>query len=244
MSLRRKLIQVIIGINESIFFYPKLMKFYRQYFKDKPIRIIDVGVNKGQSIDFFSKLSNTITVYGFEPNRKLYDILTRKYAGKPNITLINKGVSSRKGMLTFHENVMDETSTFEELNYNSEYLQKKAKILGVKPENIVVGKYDVEVETLSGFLQGQDSFFDILKIDVEGHELSVLQGLFTAGYETAVCPVRFIQLESHNDNMYKNTELNKAKINELLKKNGFELTETIKHGFGDFSEIIYQNTRT
>lgn len=244
MSLRRKFIQFAIGVNENIFFYPKLMKFYRRYFKNKPIKIIDVGANKGQSIDFFSKLSNDIHVIGFEPNKKLYENLLAKYRGRPNISLFNKGISNKKGVLTFHENIMDETSTFEELNYNSDYLRKKAKILGVKTENIVVSKYDVEVETLNNFLKEHNSFFDVLKIDVEGHELSVLHGLFTQGNTAKnYYPVKFIQLESHNDNMYINTQQNKTKIDDLLAENGFELIETIKHGFGDFSEVIYVNTQ-
>ncbi len=243
MSLRRKFIQFAIGINENIFFYPKLKKFYSLHFKNKSLTIIDVGVNKGQSIDFFLDISNTITVFGFEPNRKLYNKLLQKYSARPLITLINKGISSKQGMLTFHENVMDETSTFEQLNYDSEYLQKKAKVLGVKAENIIVGSYDVEVATLKDFLQDKDIFFDVLKIDVEGHELSALQGLFSQSDNDTYYPIRFIQLESHNDNMYLNTQNNKSEIAALLSQNGFVIEKEIKHGFGDFSEIIYKNTR-
>ncbi|QYJ69060.1 FkbM family methyltransferase [Flavobacterium litorale] len=243
MNIRRKFIQFVIGVNENIFFYPKLKKFYSLHFKNKPITLIDVGVNRGQSIDFFSKIGSSITVFGFEPNKNLYKKLLRKYASKPNIQLINKGISAQKGMLTFHENVMDETSTFEQLNYSSDYLQKKAKVLGVKPEDIIVGSYDVAVETLYNFLQEQNTFFDVLKIDIEGHELSALQGLFNKSDAKIQYPIKFIQLESHNDTMYLNTQDNKTTIDNLLTKNGFKLVKEIKHGFGDFSEIIYKNTR-
>jgi hypothetical protein len=47
------------------------------------------------------------------------------------IKIHNLGVSNINGELTFHENILDETSTFEELNFASKYLEKKAKILGV-----------------------------------------------------------------------------------------------------------------
>lgn len=243
MSVRRKFIQFAIAVNESIFFYPKLKKFYSLHFKNKPLTVIDVGVNKGQSIDFFLGISKTLTVFGFEPNRNLYKKLLQKYTASPEIKLFNNGISNQKGMLTFHENVMDETSTFEELNYDSEYLHKKAKVLGVKAENIIVSSYEVEVTTLKDFLQDKDAFFDVLKIDVEGHELSALQGLFADDKEDVSYPIQFIQLESHNDNMYLNTQNNKAEIAALLAKNGFAIEKEIKHGFGDFSEIIYKNTR-
>lgn len=239
MNIRTKIIQYLIATNEAVFFYPKLRKFYRSQLGNKPVTIIDVGVNKGQSIDFFLKISKKLRAFGFEPNKKLYAGLLRKYSGNADITIINKGMSSEKGTLLFHENIMDETSTFESLNYESAYLQKKARILGVKAGDIIVESYETEVTTLSDFLSGQDCFYDVLKIDVEGHELSVLKGLFSD--DRNCYPFKFIQLESHNDDMYLNTQGDKTAIKILLQENGFEQLVKIKHGFGDFSEIIYKN---
>ena len=53
MKLRTKIIQSLIHINEAIFFYPKLKKFYKDNLKNASVSILDVGANKGQSIDFF-----------------------------------------------------------------------------------------------------------------------------------------------------------------------------------------------
>lgn len=78
----------------------------------------------------------------------------------------------------------------------------------------------------------------VLKIDVEGHELSCLKGLFVNNNHPL--PIRFIQLESHYDDMYlSNTQ--HGEIHELPQQNGFEKVKEIKHGFGDFSEVIYEN---
>ena len=52
MSSRSRLVQKLIHINEAIFFYPKLKKFYKTHLNQNRINIIDVGANKGQSIDF------------------------------------------------------------------------------------------------------------------------------------------------------------------------------------------------
>ena len=154
----------------------------------------------------------------------------------------NFGVSEKKGELIFHENILDETSTFEELNLNSEYLEKKSKVLGISKENIIVDNYKVNVIRLSDFLkENPNTHYDVLKIDVEGHELQCLQGLFNEDLKTI--PIRYIQLESHNDDMYLSNNQH-HEIEVILNKNGFFKAAEIKHGFGDFAEIIYENKNT
>ena len=164
------------------------------------------------------------------------------YKTNTDIKLHNFGVSNIKGELVFHENILDETSTFEELNLESKYLEKKAKILGVAKENIIVDNYKVEVIRLSDFLkENPNKKYDVLKIDVEGHELQCLQGLFSD--EKMKLPIRFIQLESHNDDMYVNNNQH-LEIEKLLDYNGFKKIAEIKHGFGDFAELIFENKKT
>ena len=245
MNFRTRLIQKLVHINEAIFFYPKLKRFYVSVLKKDTITIIDIGANKGQSIDFFLNINPNTTFDAFEPNKRLFVYLKNKYKKTAkqlqNIKLHNFGVSKIKGELVFHENILDETSTFEELNMDSKYLERKAKVLGVTKENIIVDNYKVDVIRLIDFIkENPNKEFDVLKIDVEGHELQCLQGLFED--ETFVLPIRFIQLESHNDDMYLSNDQHQD-IEDLLHKNSFEKVAEIKHGFGDFAEIIYENKR-
>jgi FkbM family methyltransferase len=239
MKFRTFIIQKLIHINEAIFFYPKLKKFYKENLTQNQIRVIDVGANKGQSVDFFLEINQKAVINSFEPNKKLFDLLQKKYKLNKNVIIHNFGLSNIKGELLFHENIMDETSTFEELNLDSKYLEKKAKILGVTKEKIIVDNYKVQVIRLVDFLnENKEIKFDVLKIDVEGHEFQCLQGLFIENIQPV--SVRFIQLERHNDDMYLNNDQHN-KIEELLLRNGFEKVVEIKHGFGDFAEIIYEN---
>ncbi|WP_317897502.1 FkbM family methyltransferase [Aurantibacillus circumpalustris] len=240
MGIRTRVIQLLIDINERIIFYPKLKKFYTEKLKTDSITIMDVGSNKGQSIDFFLNLDSKASIYGFEPNRNLYLNLVKKYDHNKNIHLNNYGISNKASMLLFHENVLDETSSFEELNYDSAYLERKAKILGVEKKGLIKKSYEVKVKALGDFLAGkQNLFFDVLKIDVEGHEWQCLKGLFRKKNENY--PIRFIQIESHNDDMYKNS--NGDKVLGLLNENGFFEVARFKHGFGDFYEIIFENKK-
>jgi hypothetical protein len=52
MNIRTQIVQKLVHINEAIFFYPKLKKFYKENLKNEKVSILDVGANKGQSIDF------------------------------------------------------------------------------------------------------------------------------------------------------------------------------------------------
>ncbi len=242
MNIRTKIIQKLVHINEGIFFYPKLKKFYRENLNSKNVKIIDIGANKGQSIDFFLTIYPNAEIDSFEPNSKLYAYLLDKYKTSQNIKLQNFGISNVKGEMVFHENILDETSTFEELNLDSKYLEKKSKILGVSKENIIVDKYKVNVIRLTDFINNNSNEkYDILKIDVEGHELQCLEGLFNEELKTV--PIRYIQLERHDDDMYISNNQH-HEIEGILNKNGFFKVAEIKHGFGDFAEIIYENKKS
>jgi len=237
MNIRIKLIQLLIEINEKIFFYPKLKSFYKNdsININSPV-ILDVGANKGQSIDFFKSIYPNCVIYAFEPNPRLFMALEKKYREFKNIHLINKGVSDASGILELKETVTDETSTFEELNYDSNYLKMKSAILGVDPKDIVLKTHQVDVIKLSDFIN-EYKLNDIhaVKIDTEGHELKCLMGLFS-GINSST--IKYIQLESHNDDMYLQQNEENA-ISDLLMSNGYPICTKIKHGFGDFDELIY-----
>ena len=241
MSIRISLIQTLIDINERMLFYPKLKSFYRNkvYNNLLPknlVTIFDVGANKGQSIDFFCKIFQNPIIHAFEPNPVLYKKLVNKYQKSTNIFIHNLGISDINGELELNETVTDETSTFEKLNYESNYLQMKANVLGVKKEDIIKNKYFVNVIRLDDFIKKMKiNKIHILKIDTEGHELKCLKGLFI----NEVCDINHIQIESHNDDMYM-TDEHKNDIPLLLKSKGFSKCTIVKHGFGDIDECIYE----
>ena len=232
LNLRIYFLKFLINLNERFIFERKLLSFYKKNAKKNVF--FDVGANHGQTIDFFLRLNKKAEIYAFEPNRGLFGKLVEKYSDLPNVKLFMFGVSDEDGVKTFHENVFDFTSTFEIVNENSTFLDKKRKVLGVKSGNLIKDSYEVEVVKLSTFIKNMKiNKIDILKIDTEGHELACLNGLFDTKME---CDIDIIQTEKLNGDMY-NTNFNS--IVELLKLHNFKISKEIKHGFGDFEDVVF-----
>lgn len=240
-NLRVQLIKLTINTIERFTFEKKLRKYYKAVMGSQINVIIDVGSNKGQTIDFFIRINPNCTIYGFEPNPSLFSYLEKKYKGRSNIRLFNMGVSSQNGELIFNENVLNHTSSFENLNKDSAFLKKKARILGVSVDKIIKRSYPVKTITLAEFIQNNiTTDVDILKIDTEGHEYSCLVGLFK---DKLNVNIKYLQLESHNDDMYEATSSGSENIPALLKQNNFELVKKIAHSIGQFDELIYLNKK-
>ena len=234
---RIRLVRSLIEINEKIFFYSKLKTAYTEMFKKHPLNIvIDIGVNRGQTINFVKKFNKNVKIIGFEPNKELYALLKKR--NYKNLSLLNCGCSNFDGKLIFNQNILDESSTFENVKINSNWLKKKALILGVKPDKLIQKTYPVEVIQLANYINKKikEPTIDLIKIDVEGHELKVLEGLYSKSLNSKI---RYIQVEVHNDDLY-GVDL-KNKIINLLKLVNFEIYKEVKHGFGNFHDIIFIN---
>lgn len=235
-KLRVHVVKKLIDINEKLIFEKRLRKLYK---KSGTIEtVIDVGANRGQTIDFFLGLNPQCRIFAIEPNPRLFDQLKEKYVNHQNVSLFRFGVSDTSGTKTFFENIFDYSSTFEQINIDSVYQNKKAKVLGVEAKNMITKSYPVDVIKLSDFIVDNklEKGVDVLKIDTEGHEYYCLLGLFSGGAEV---PVRFIQLEHHNNELYSN-QIGFNKIDDLLVSNNFHLKGKIRHGFGNFDEVIYE----
>ncbi len=239
------IVSKIIWTIEKSFFYPKLAAAYTdlKLIDDAKLRgeltVFDIGANKGQSVSFFKKIFPNSKIIAFEPSEKTFNLLSAfiKDNSYLDVSIFQVGIGETHGELYFYESILDETSTFSLPNENSQYLKDKNRIFFQKNKN-TFRTVTAKITTIDRFIEeNKISYVDILKIDVEGFELEVLHGARNALVKGEI---RVIQLERHTDDMREDRH---PLIHELLSKNGFRLAYEIKHPFGDFHELLYQQDK-
>jgi FkbM family methyltransferase len=230
--MRIHIISRIIWLVEYIFFYPQLRKQLNKLpVPNTPPIIFDVGANTGQSIKFFRKIFYNAKIYSFEPNPLIFKKLNNKRS--LNTFCFDFAIGKMNAKTDFFVSQFSETSSLLSPNINSSWFLLKQKILGLdNSENF--NKLEVEVKTLDFIVKnlGIDEIF-LLKIDVEGSELDVIQG---AKNLLTYRKIKYIQFEELRNDLYPN---NYFQIDKLLLTNGFNRLVTIRHAFGNFYEHLY-----
>ena len=130
---------------------------------NKNYNLIDIGANRGTySYIFYILTKNHGKVISFEPNPRIYRILSRNIKNK--VTLFNIALSNTIGIEKFYVHIEGAGPT-SSLNYHE-----------VLNDNNLINTTNVEVDTLDNFLINKNFIPNIIKIDVEGHEPQLIEG--------------------------------------------------------------------
>jgi len=130
------------------------------------------------------------------------------------------------------------SSTINDLNLNSKYLEKKLNILNIENSEDYFLKEKINIKTLDDyFVKNNLSEIHILKIDTEGYEFKVLKG-----FKKNIDKTKYIYFEHHYDDMIKKN-YTFQEINSFLKSFGFEKMFKIKMPFRKSFEYIYKNSK-
>ncbi len=169
-----------------------------KYDTDTPF-IIDCGANMGMSMMFQKTLYPEAEILCFEPDEKTFDILVKNIKENilNNVTVFKQAVSDHDGEITFY---------FDEENEGS--LQMSV-IKDRSPENSCT----VEATRLSKHINKN---VDLLKLDIEGAELSVLQELDSSNKYSLIKRI-FIEYHHHIQAEVDNLSLTL----EILERNGY-----------------------
>ena len=84
--------------------------------------IFDVGANKGQSIEIYKRLFNNPKIHAFEPSFQDFQILKKKYESDNNIFLNNFALGDKEEKKTLNVMTKSDTSSFLDLNKDSNWL--------------------------------------------------------------------------------------------------------------------------
>lgn len=218
----------------------KITSFFKKKLKDEYLNIIDIGTHKGETINLFLKEFNIQKILAFEPNIKLFNFLIKKYNNK-KVKLFNCGVGLNEENLDLNIMIDSASSTFNSINFESNYYKKKNKIITFlsNKKNLLEKKQKIRVINLSKIIHENNiSIIDILKIDTEGFEFNILKGI----KEIDLKKIRYIYFEHHYDLMIKKG-YSFSDINKLLIKNNFKKIFKIRMKFRKSFEYIYEQKR-
>jgi len=140
-----------------------LFKDLRFYRKEKSTKVIfDIGANHGEFAIKFSQYFKNANIYCFEPVKSTFNVLEKNLSRYSNFKIFQKALGDKAGIAKIYLN--KESDLVSSLVPNSKFHSSSTS-------------EDVEVLTIDGFCQENGiKKIDILKIDVEGFELNVLEG--------------------------------------------------------------------
>jgi FkbM family methyltransferase len=151
--------------------------FFRRFAAQSPL-FLDIGANTGQSIVSIRGIVPSARIVSFEPNPQCFERLSRLVRPKRGIQLFNCALSSKPGRLVLHI-PSAKGFTFSQLaSLQPPVVSQLVTELRrdgfsfVSETNLVIQQRSVDVRTLDSFTLQPD----IMKIDVEGVELEVLEG--------------------------------------------------------------------
>lgn len=227
-----KFIPKILDYVHEKYHLKKIENYIKKNFNSDVDIIFDVGCYKGSFIEIILNIYNSnFKIYAFEAEKKIYDKLIR-YKDHENINIYNFGISDKDGSMELNVSHQEGTSTFSSVNQHSKYLDFKSKVLR---EKVFSKKQKIEVQKIDSFCEKKNiKKIDLLKIDTEGHEMSVLLGA-----EKTIKNIKIILLEVSNHDMYLNYD--NKKIDDFLIKNNFKFIKYFRTPFQKWEDRIYVN---
>ncbi len=134
----------------------------------------DIAIDCGANVGRYSTLmaDRGATLYAFEPNPWAFAELERAVGGRPNVHLRQAAVGTHSGKAELHLH----------LDHHDDELAWSAgsSLYGSKP-NVSADTVTVEVVDLTTFMEALGSPVALLKVDVEGSEIELLDALHSAG---------------------------------------------------------------
>jgi len=218
-----------ISTNGERVFLEKVIDFY----KEKEMIIFDIGANKGEYSQYLvnSLKENKGLFYLFEPQKKCFDDLKNKFLSNKNVVINNFGASDKEGDVDIYFD-KEKSSLASIYHRNLDYYGLNMN----KSEKILLKRMDKYIESVN------IAKINLIKIDVEGHELKVMEGL---GEYLSSDFIDFIQFEYGGTNIDSHTNL--LDFFELLTRKGFKICKIMKNNLEireynpRYDNFAYQN---
>lgn len=141
-----------------------MWRWLEKFMLTKPKTIFDIGGFNGEYSLKIINLDPSVELHVFEANKDTFrGILIPALKGFKKVHLVCKGVSDKEGTATLFTS--KKSGATDSLHYRGNMLYEQD------------GSMDVEITTIDAYSQENGiEYIDLLKIDTEGNDLSVLRG--------------------------------------------------------------------
>ncbi len=194
-------------------------------------KIIDVGAHKGEFLEKMLKIEKVNSFYAFEPQKNIFNELSEKFSKNKKVTLYNFAMDKEITNKKLKINKLSMTSSLAEINKKSLYLKIK-NFLTFSKSNFV-DEYEIQTNTVDKIFENISLQKALLKIDVEGFEMNVIEGS-----QKKLKEIPFILLENQFGNHYINNNF-KDIINVLSKQN-FEIYKKFTFPLLHYQDILFK----
>ena len=203
------------------------------FLKDKNVKfIIDIGAHKGEFLKKIKSITSVKRTYSVEPQKKIFNLLKKQIDNKFSFAH-NLAISNKRGIAKLEINDFTMTSTFSKVNKKSRYFKIKNLIFGNKQKFYEI----VKTETLDQYINRTKlKKIDLLKIDTEGHELTVVK----SGPKT-LKKVQYLLIEFRKNDMY--ADYSSLKLHNFLIKKNFTLLKSFKFPLFGMEDRVYKNLK-
>ncbi len=169
--------------------------------------IFDVGSHIGKTIKIYKSIFPKSKIYGFEPSKDSYQILLNKFADDKDILISDYALSNDCKIKTLFLSSSDKLNSLKKPNKRAWGFEKSERV-------------KVQTITIDDFCNENNIYhIGILKLDVQGSELDVLEGaksMLSAGR------IDLIYIEWQVVPLYENHSLY-YEIGNYLGQFGYEL---------------------
>ena len=191
--------------------------------------LIDIGTHKGEFIESFLKIKKINRFYCFEPQKKIYDILNKKFKKFNKIKLYNYALGDICSNRKIKINNLTPTSTLSKFNHSSKYLKFKNFLIGNDLRN--QKSYIIKQKTIDRLFEKVSLKKTFMKIDVEGYEYKVL-----VGAKKKINQLTYVLVENQFFNQYKDY----GNVKNFLLQNGFEVVKNFYFPTFHYKDVLYK----
>ena len=237
---------VLFFIDIFDFFHKKkILEFIKKDLKLDGFKLfIDIGGHHGETINLFCKNFKIDKIISIEASPKNFEVLKskmelfKKKFFNTTILIEKLTLGNQNKLVKIKQFDESSSSTVKEIDQNSIYFKKKFRLLNLFKKKAVYQEIEVELTKLCDYFDNNNiNNVDFLKIDTEGSEFDILNGL-----DDDITKVKVIYFEHHYDLMLKKKYKFKD-INNLLLNNNFKKVFKIKMPFRKVFEYIYINEK-